>query len=189
MNRKKAIAFAVAFLSAAPALAGEGHLEIAERSLRMDPRADLEFGTIIRPSSGNGNVVMGCGNGGVATVTVPTDAINADTADDVCGQVMITPASAGQNIIITFGESDSDAAFTKDSNTLNTRFTMFDNTGVAVPGLLNFNPGGSSSADSSPVNFTTNASRQFYVGASVQIGSTTPTGEYTAIYEVTVSSN
>ena len=156
------------FLVSVPAGALPGTAQASVlRPLSLSKTTDLFFGTIIRPSSGSGSVMLDAGSASLEVTGTGARALN-------------TPAATLAQYSVT-GEGGQSFAIDMDIE------TSFDMTGPAnLPVTLN------TDADASPMLVglpTQEGTYSFRVGGSFPIGDDTPAGAYSGTFVVTVIYN
>ncbi len=154
---------------AAPALAqsatGSGSITVL-RPLTVTKNADLRFGTVVRPASGSGTAVVS-----PASVRSVTGGVVALSIGNTPQAAQFTLAGeGGQSVAVTIPPSFS-IANAADTLTV----TTSTNLSSATQNLSN-----AMGAD---------GALAFYVGGSVPIDSTTPTGLYTGTFTVSAAYN
>jgi hypothetical protein len=170
LYRSLSIAVVLASMSApafAQSASGSGSVTIV-RPLTVAKNADLQFGTVVRPATGAGTVVVSTAGaqsvaGGVAAL--------ASGATPTAAQFAVS-GEGGQSVSLTIPPTFSIA---NGSNTL-TVTTSNDLTGSAGSQTL-------SNAIGSAATLVVN------VGGSVPVGSTTSTGLYTGTFTVSAAYN
>ncbi|MCR5875190.1 DUF4402 domain-containing protein [Phenylobacterium sp. J426] len=161
-------------LAAAPALAQTssstsvtGTMNVTQ-PLQLSKTTDLTFGTIMRPSSGSGNVIIDATTG-VRTVT--------GNATGVTGGANATPTRAAFTVT---GEGNMNITVTVPGSMTMTR-------GGLDPITVSLNSTMGGGQLSGPSGSTGTAS--FGVGGQLSLSSSTPTGAYSGTFNVTVAYN
>ena len=168
-------AFAVAALGLAgtasaqsPASAtGQGSITVI-RPLTVTKNADMKFGTVVRPASGSGSVVVS--NAGARTVTGGVVALNSGDTPQAA-QFSITGEGA-QSVSVTVP-----ATFTMANGVESLTVTTNNNLGASASAQVLSNALGSE------------GSLNVRVGGSVALTSTAATGVYTGTFTVTAAYN
>ncbi|RZI99477.1 MAG: DUF4402 domain-containing protein [Brevundimonas sp.] len=170
-----AAAVALAVLGfAAPALAqstasttGTGSITVI-RPLTITKNADLKFGSVVRPSTGSGNVVVSAA--GARSVT---GSVVALSSGDTPGAAQFTVAGEGaQSVSVTIPATFS-MANGSDTLTVTTSNSL---TGSAAAQTLSGTIGSAGTL-------------AFNVGGTVPVASTTATGAYTGTFTVSAAYN
>ena len=162
------IAILSATAAAAPALATDASGSITViRPLTVTKDADLDFGTVIRPSSGSGSASVG--NNGMFSAS--GGAVGLDSTTKSAAQFTLN-GEGGQSVSVTVP-----ATFTLSDGSSNslTVTTTNDLTNTAATTLSN--------------SLGSAGSNVFHVGGSIPITSTTATGAYSGTLTVTASYN
>jgi hypothetical protein len=167
-----AIAALAAVAAAAPAFATENGTSVTATAslnisspLTVSKNSDLVFGTVTRPSSGNGQVVIDAQNGN-RNVT--------GNATAVTGGDNPTPTRA---LFTVYGEANRNITVTVPSNMTMTR----QGGSETIPVTLNSSMGGG--------QVGSNGSATFGVGGQLTLSSSTVPGGYSGTFQVTVAYN
>lgn len=146
---------------------GTGSITVI-RPLTLTKNADLKFGSVVRPSTGSGNVVVS--SAGARSVT-------------------------GSVVALSSGDSPQAAQFTVDgeggqsvSVTIPATFTMANGSDTLTVTTSN-NLTGSAAAQTLSNALGAAGSLVFKVGGSVPVLSTTPTGAYSGTFTVSAAYN
>lgn len=158
---------------AAPAMAqsasttGSGSITVI-RPLTITKTADLKFGTVVRPGTGSGTVVVSAA--GARSVT--GGVVGLASGDTPAAAAFSVAGEGGQSVSVTIPATFS-MANGSDTLTVTTSNSL---TGSAASQTLS-NALGSA------------GSLAFSVGGSVPVGSTTTTGAYTGTFTVSAAYN
>ncbi|SDR13687.1 protein of unknown function [Brevundimonas sp. 374] len=174
MNKSLIAAAALVLTAiASPALAqsasttGSGSITVI-RPLTITKTADLKFGTVVRPGTGSGTVVVS--SAGARSVTGGVVGLNS--GDTPAAAAFSVAGEGGQSVSVTIPATFSMANGT-DTLTVTTSNSL---TGSAASQTLS-NALGSA------------GSLAFSVGGSVPVASTTATGAYTGTFTVSAAYN
>ncbi|MFA4940721.1 DUF4402 domain-containing protein [Brevundimonas sp.] len=167
-----AVAALVLTAVAAPAMAqssatGSGSITVI-RPLTITKTADLKFGTVVRPGTGSGTVVVSAA--GARSVT--GGVVGLTSGDTPAAAAFSVAGEGGQSVSVTIPATFS-MANGSDTLTVTTSNSL---TGSAASQTLS-NALGSA------------GSLAFSVGGSVPVGSTTTTGAYTGTFTVSAAYN
>ena len=146
---------------------GSGSITVI-RPLTITKTADLKFGTVVRPGSGSGTVVVSAA--GARSVT--GGVVSLVSGDTPAAAAFAVAGEGGQSVSVTIPATFSMANGT-DTLTVTTSNSL---TGSAASQTLS-NALGSA------------GSLAFSVGGSVPVGSTTATGAYTGTFTVSAAYN
>lgn len=168
------IAAAAALSAAVPALAQTSANVTVNSSmnvtapLQVSKLTDLVFGTIMRPSSGSGNVSIDATTG-ARTVTGSASAVTGGSSATPTRAAFDVTGEGGTNITVTVPGSMTMTRGGQDPITVSLNSTMGG-------GQLSGSAGSTGTAS-------------FGVGGQLSLSSTTPTGAYTGTFNVTVAYN
>lgn len=174
-NRLFAAAAALAVVAfAAPALAqstasttGTGSITVI-RPLTVTKNADLKLGTVVRPASGSGTVVVSAA--GVRSVT--GGVVGLSSGDTPQAAQFTVDGEGGQSVSVTVPAT----------------FTMANGSDTLTV-TTNNNLSGSAAAQTLSNATGAAGSLSFKVGGTVPVASTAPTGVYTGTFTVSAAYN
>lgn len=129
--------------------------------------SDLSFGTVVRPVSGNGTVVIDASTG-ARTMTGGVSAIGGGPVTTVTRAVFTVSGEGGYNFTVTIPASFN---ITRNGNQDPIQVTLVSTTGTGT--LSN--------------SFGTTGTATVGIGGSVPISNGTPSGSYTGTFTVTVA--
>ncbi|OJU09896.1 MAG: hypothetical protein BGN86_10210 [Caulobacterales bacterium 68-7] len=171
MTKTRLILAALLALAATPALAqsasGSGSITIL-RPLTVTKTADLQFGTVVRPSTGSGTAVISAA--GARSVTGGVAALSSGATPQAAA--FTVAGEGGQSISVTVPSSFN---VTNGTDTLSVT-TSNDLSGSASAQTLSNAVGASGSL-------------AVHVGGTVTVASTNSTGAYTGTFTVSAAYN
>ncbi|GAA0646390.1 DUF4402 domain-containing protein [Brevundimonas lenta] len=162
-----AVAFAAPAMAQSASTTGQGSITII-RPLTVTKNADLKLGTVVRPSTGAGTVVVTAA--GVRNVT--GGVVGLSTGDTPQAAQFTVDGEGGQAVSVTIP-----ATFSMASGTDTLTVTTSNNLSGAASAQTLSNAIGSA------------GSLSFRVGGSVPVASTTPTGVYSGTFTVSAAYN
>lgn len=158
---------APAFAQSSGSATGQGSITVL-RPLTVTKDADLRFGSVVRPATGSGTVVIS--NAGARSVTGDVVAL-ASGVSPQAAQFTVN-GEGGQSVSVTIP-----ATFTMANGTDNLTVTTSNNlTGSAAAQTLSNAAGAAGSLT-------------FKIGGAVTVTSTTPTGSYAGSFTVSAAYN
>jgi hypothetical protein len=162
-----AVAFAAPAMAQSASTTGQGSITIV-RPLTVTKNADLKLGTVVRPASGSGTVVVSAA--GVRSVT--GGVVGLSTGDTPQAAQFTVDGEGGQSVSVTIPATFS-MANGSDTLTVTTSNSL---TGSAASQTLSNALGSAGSLN-------------FRVGGSVPVASTAATGVYTGTFTVSAAYN